>query len=108
MFEKVQNIRQNYKIHHESHGQLESGIRSSRINPSRSENPKRHLARRLTLATTIFIVMMPLNYMLMKCTVGLQIYKTIRIYRQDIGMEFGIEKCAMLIKKKVEKKQQKE
>ncbi len=25
--------------------------------------------------------------------------QTIRIYSQDIGMEFGIEKCAMLIMK---------
>ena len=25
--------------------------------------------------------------------------QTIRIYTQDIGMEFGIEKCAMLVKK---------
>ena len=25
--------------------------------------------------------------------------KTVRIYRQDIGMEFGIEKCAMLLMK---------
>ncbi len=26
---------------------------------------------------------------------------TVRIYNQDIGMEFGIEKCAMLVIKKV-------
>ena len=26
--------------------------------------------------------------------------QTIRIYRQDIGMEFGIEKCAMLLMKR--------
>ena len=28
--------------------------------------------------------------------------QTIRIYSQDIGMEFGIEKCAMLVIKKGE------
>ena len=27
------------------------------------------------------------------------IIQTVRIYSQDIGMEFGIEKCTMLIKK---------
>ena len=30
--------------------------------------------------------------------------QTIRIYSQDIGMEFGIEKCAMLVIKRGEKK----
>ena len=29
--------------------------------------------------------------------------QTIRIYTQDIGMEFGIEKCAMLVMKKGKK-----
>ena len=29
--------------------------------------------------------------------------QTIRIYSQDIGMEFGIEKCAMLIMKSVKR-----
>ena len=31
--------------------------------------------------------------------------KDIRIYSQDIGIEFGIEKCAMLIAKKRKRKQ---
>ena len=30
-----------------------------------------------------------------------KLIQTIRIYRKDIGMEFGIEKCAMLIMRKV-------
>ena len=30
--------------------------------------------------------------------------QTIRIFSQDIGMEFGIEKCAMLVIKKGERK----
>ena len=35
--------------------------------------------------------------------------QTIKIYNQDIGMDFDIEKCAMLIMKSVGKeKQQKE
>ena len=74
------------------------------------------------------IVMMALNHILMKCTARYKLTKsqekinhlmytddiklfaknekeletlihTVRIYSQDIGMEFGIEKCAMLIMK---------
>ena len=74
------------------------------------------------------IAMMPLNHILMKCTGGYKLTKSlekithlmymddiklfvtnekeleiliqaVRIYSQDIGMEFGIEKCAMLIMK---------
>ena len=72
--------------------------------------------------------MMPLNHILRKCTAGYKLTKsqekinhlmymddiklfaknekelktlihTVRIYSQDIGMEFGIEKCAMLLMK---------
>ncbi len=70
--------------------------------------------------------MMPLNHILRKCTVGYKLTKSqekinhlmykddiklfaknkeetlilaLRIYSQDIGMEFGIEKCAMLVMK---------
>ena len=72
--------------------------------------------------------MMPLNHILSKCTAGYKLSKsqekinhqmymddiklfaknekeletlihTIRIYSQDIGMEFSIEKCAMLVMK---------
>ena len=71
---------------------------------------------------------MPLNHILRKCTAGYKLTKlqekinhlmyrddiklfakyekkletlihAIRIYSQDIGMEFGIEKCAMLVMK---------
>ena len=38
---------------HESNGKLESGISSKRTNPTRGENPKRHLPGRLTLTTVI-------------------------------------------------------
>ena len=68
-------------------------------------------------------VMMPLNHILRKCTAGSQkkinhlmymddiklfaknekeletLIQAVRIYSQDIGMEFGIEKCAMLVMK---------
>ena len=72
--------------------------------------------------------MMPLNHILRKRTAGYKLSKsqektyqlmymddiklfdknkkeletliqTVRIYSQDIGMEFGIEKCAMLVMK---------
>ena len=72
------------------------------------------------------IVMMPLNHILRKCIAGYKLsgsqvnplmnmddiklfaknkkeletlIHTVRIYRQDIGMEFGIKKCAMLVMK---------
>ena len=74
------------------------------------------------------IAMMPLNHILRKCTVGYKFSRlqekinhlmymddvklfaknekeletlihTVRIYHQDIGMEFSIEKCAMLVMK---------
>ena len=74
------------------------------------------------------IVMMPLNHILRNCSVGYKLSKsqekinhmiymddiklftkdekeletliqTVRIYSQDIGMEFGVEKCAMLVRK---------
>ena len=72
--------------------------------------------------------MMPLNHILRKCTAGYKLSReqekinhllymddiklfaknekeletlihTVRIYSQDIGMEFGIEKCAILVMK---------
>ena len=81
------------------------------------------------LSPLLFIIaMMPLNHILRKCTAGNKFRRsqekvnhlmymddiklfannekkletlihTVRIYSQDIGMEFGIEKCAMLVMK---------
>ena len=81
------------------------------------------------LSPLLFIIaMMPLNHILRKCIAGYKLsglqekinhlmyiddiklfaknekelenfIHTIRIYSQDIGMEFGIEKCAMLVMK---------
>ena len=80
-----------------------------------------------TLSPLLFIIaMMPLNHILRKCTAGYKFSRslekvnhfmymddiklfaknekeletlihTVRIYSRDIGMEFGIEKCAMLV-----------
>ena len=79
------------------------------------------------LSPLLFIIaMMPLNHILRKCTTGHKLSRslekvnhlmymddiklfaknekeletlilTVRIYSRDIGMEFGIEKCAMLV-----------
>ena len=81
------------------------------------------------LSPLLFIIaMMPLNHILRKCTAGYKLSRSqekinhlmymddiklfaknekevetlihaVRIYSQDLGMEFGIEKCAMLIMK---------
>ena len=81
------------------------------------------------LSPLLFLIaMMPLNHILRKCTAGYKLIRsqqkvnhlmymddiklfaknekeleilihTVRIYSRDIGMEFGIEKCAMLIMK---------
>ena len=81
------------------------------------------------LSPLLFIIAMtPLNYILRKCTAGYKLNRlqekinclmymddiklfaknekeletlihAVRIYSQDIGMEFGIEKCAMLVMK---------
>ena len=82
-----------------------------------------------TLSPLLFIIaMMPLNHILRKCPAGYKLSRSqekinhlmymddiklfaknereletlihaVRIYSQDIGMEFGIEKCAMLVMK---------
>ena len=80
------------------------------------------------LSPLLFIIaMIPLNHLLRKCTVGYKLSRSqekinhliymddiklftkneeletlihaVRIYSKDIGMEFGIEKCAMLVMK---------
>ena len=72
------------------------------------------------LSPLLFIIaMMPLNHKLRKCTAGSitnirgwhklfaknekemeTLIHTVRIYSQDIWMEFGIEKCALLVMKR--------
>ncbi len=70
----------------------------------------------------MIIAMMPLNYILRKCTAGYKLSRSqekindiklfaksekeletlihvVRIYSQDVGMEFGIKKCAILVMK---------
>ena len=91
---------------------------------------QRGIFQRDALSLLLFIIaMMPLNHILRKCTAGYKLSRsqekinhlmymdelklfaknekeletlihTIRIYSQDIGMEFGIEKCALLVMKR--------
>ena len=50
----VQDVRRSHKIHHGSHGKLESGIDRSGKIFGRDENPEGHLSRRCTFTFTIF------------------------------------------------------
>ena len=72
-----------------------------------------------SLSPSLFIIaMMPLNHILRKCTARYQLMymddielftknekeletlmHAVRIYSQNMGIEFGIEKCAMLVMK---------
>ena len=82
---------------------------------------QRGIFRGDALSPLLFIIaMMPLNHLLRKCATGYKLCRSqekinhlmyiddiklfakmhaVRIYSQDIGMEFGIEKCAMLVMK---------
>ena len=90
---------------------------------------QRGIFQEVALSPLLFIiVMMSLNHILRKCTAGYRLSKsqekinhlmyvddiklfaknekvlealihTVRIYSQDIGMEFDLEKCAMLVMK---------
>ena len=89
-------------------------------------NVRRGIFQGDALSLLLFIIaMMPLNHMLRKCTAGYKLSKSqgkinhlmymddfkltakmnwklvhaVRIYSQGIGVEFGIKKCAMLVRK---------
>ena len=125
--QNVQNITWRHKLHRTDHEHLESGADSRRKKHTWNKDPKRHLPRRCTIIIFI-IAMMPLNRIFRKCTAGYKLSRSlekinhqmymdeikffakndkeletlihaVRIYCQDIGMEFGIEKCAMLVMK---------
>ena len=63
------NIRQWHKLNLKIHGKLENGISNWITNLRRGENPKRHLGRLLS-SQLFFIAMVPLKYLLWKCTRG--------------------------------------
>ena len=123
MSRNVQNIRWSHKLYRENHENLESGI------DSRRKKLPRGIFRGDALSALLFIIaMMLLNRILRKCTAGHKLRRSqgkinhlmymddiklfaksekelealihaVRMYSQDIGMEFGIEKCAMLVMK---------
>ena len=122
--QNVQNITWSHELHRKDHANLESGVDSRRKKISWNWDPKRDFPRRCTITLTIHIGIIPLNHILRKCTAVYKLSRSqekinhimykddikllfaknekeletlihaVRIYSQDIGMEFGIEKCA--------------
>ena len=124
-----------YKISDEVKNFIEKAMKTWRVELTAEEKSlaetkiQRGIFRGDALSPLLFIiVMIPLNYILRKCTAGYKLSKSqekinhlkyvdniklfaknekeletlihaVRIYSQDIGMEFGIEKCAMLVMK---------
>ena len=126
--QNVQNITWSHKLHWKDHANLESGADSRRKKLSRSKDPKRNFPSDALSPLLFIIAMMPFNLILRKCIAGYKLswsqekinhlmymddikpfaknekeletlIHAVRIYSQDIRMEFGIEKCAMLVKK---------
>ena len=91
MSENVQNIRQSYKLHHESHEKQESGINSRKKNLTSGKNPERHFQVDALSPILFVIEMMSLNYILRKCTGGYKFRKSPEranhvIYTDDIKL----------------------
>ena len=117
----VQNITWSHKLHRTDHEDLESGTDSRRKNIAETKF-QRGIFQGDALSPLLFIiVMMPLNHILRKCTAGYKLSRSqekinhllymdgiklfaknereletlinaVRIYSQDIVMEFGTEK----------------
>ena len=114
-----------HKLPHGSHKKPKRGI-NSRMKNFRSEDPKRNLPGRFALTITILTVMMSLNCILRKST-SAKIHEIIEKIThlctwttsnclknekrtgdfdrnvKDIGIEFSIEKYAMLMRERGEK-----
>ena len=73
---KVQTSRESRKFYLESHEELESEITSKRTNLCKGENQKMHFPGKVALVIAIHIAMMPLNYLLRKCTSGYKFTKS--------------------------------
>ena len=123
--QNVQNITWIHKIYWKSHDDLETEADSRRKKLSWNKDPRRYALSPLRF----IIAMMPFNHILRKCTAWYKrrrsqekinhlmymddiklfakkrkvletLIHAVRIYNQDIGMECGIEKCAMLVMKR--------
>ena len=121
--QNVQNITRNYKRHRKKHEKLESLVKSRRKKLDWNKDPKEGLSPILFI-----IAMMPLNHILRKCSARYKLSRsqekinhlvymddiklfaknekeletlihTVRIYIEDKGMEFGIEKYALFVMK---------
>ena len=116
-----------YKISHEVINFIEQTMKTWRVELTvggisiAETKIQRGLFHGDALSSLLFIIaMMPLNHILRKCAAGYKISRSqkkinhlmymdekgletfihaVRIYSQDIGVEFGIEKCAMLVMK---------
>ena len=126
--QNVQNITWSHKLHRKNHANLESGTDSRRKKLSWNKDPKRDFQGDALSPLLFIIAMMPLNHILSKCIAGYKLSRSqekinhlmyiddiklfaknekeletpilaVRVYSQDIGMEFSIEKCTMLVMK---------
>ena len=125
---KMYKISDQIVVYCEDNANLENGIDRRRTKLSRGKDPK-SIFQRYALSPLLFVIaMMPLNHILRKRTAGYKhrkiagkdqpidvhgqhqifaknekeletLIQTVRIYSQYIVMEFGIEKCAMLVMK---------
>ena len=127
-FQNVQNITWSHKLHRRDHENLESGTDNRRKKQSWNKDPKRYFPRRCTITLTIqnshdateqhspkmcngyklSRSQEKINHLMYMDDIKLfaknereleTLTHAVRIYSQDIGMEFGIEKCAMLVMK---------
>ena len=121
--QNVYDIRRSHNVYREYHEQLERGTDSRRKKLSRGENPERDLPGKCAITFTIFNSNdateshAPVNSDFINSKINLLMYmddiklfdenekeletliEVVRIYIENIGIEFGIEKCAMLIRK---------
>ena len=123
----VQDIRWSHKVYRKYHGKLESLTDSRREKLSWEENPEKDLPGRCAIIFTICNNYDALNHLLRKSTDGYKLHKSqekinyiymdhikqltknekqletltqaVRIYCEDMRMEFSMGRCGMLIMK---------
>ena len=123
--QNVQNIIWSHKLHRENHENLESGINSKRKKLTWNKDPKMYFPRRCPIIHNCHDVTQPhtqkmhsriklsraqgnINHLMYMDEIKIfaknekeleTLIHAVRIYSQDIRIEFGIEKCAMLVMK---------